>query len=345
MIRRLVVLILLYQAIPGFSQYEIKGRVNLAGDWQHQIFLSTINKLDDYYNANPEDIVQVVPISEDGSFIFSGDNLPDSDRFYRLYLIKEEGSEFDACLFVGGDDHNFIHLILNNESSLEIHVDSSEYSPFSNYKVVGDKRNQSLERLTKLIYPSFYFYQIKFPSELQFSQQKHNRDMLEFADTCQFPLVGLSALVNTDMDRYFTLYGDRYKAFEEKLMEYFPNHLYTEDYKRRLVYYSGKGFNEHVGKLWILIGILSCIVIGLVAYIISLKRKIGADPKSDIDLNSLTKQEKRILELILQDKSNKEIAAELFVELSTVKTHINKLYSKIKVSSRKQAKIVAESLL
>jgi DNA-binding CsgD family transcriptional regulator len=50
----------------------------------------------------------------------------------------------------------------------------------------------------------------------------------------------------------------------------------------------------------------------------------------------LTKKEKEILDLILADKSNKEIAATLFIELSTVKTHINKIYSKLEVKSRKE---------
>jgi len=40
--------------------------------------------------------------------------------------------------------------------------------------------------------------------------------------------------------------------------------------------------------------------------------------------------------LILQGKSNKEIANELFISLSTVKTHITNIYNKLKVSSRQE---------
>ncbi|MGB7394497.1 MAG: LuxR C-terminal-related transcriptional regulator, partial [Pricia sp.] len=35
-------------------------------------------------------------------------------------------------------------------------------------------------------------------------------------------------------------------------------------------------------------------------------------------------------------KSNKEIAGELFISISTVKTHITNIYGKLKVSSRKE---------
>jgi ATP/maltotriose-dependent transcriptional regulator MalT len=53
---------------------------------------------------------------------------------------------------------------------------------------------------------------------------------------------------------------------------------------------------------------------------------------------TLSKQEKKVLELILEDKSNKEIANEMFVSLSTVKSHINNLYKKLNVSSREEVK-------
>ena len=51
---------------------------------------------------------------------------------------------------------------------------------------------------------------------------------------------------------------------------------------------------------------------------------------------SLTKQEARIAKLILADKTNKEIASELYISLSTVKTHIRNLYAKYEVSNRQQ---------
>ena len=49
---------------------------------------------------------------------------------------------------------------------------------------------------------------------------------------------------------------------------------------------------------------------------------------------NLTSQEETVAELILNDKSNKEIATELFISLNTVKTHIRNLYAKLEVSNR-----------
>ena len=55
-------------------------------------------------------------------------------------------------------------------------------------------------------------------------------------------------------------------------------------------------------------------------------------------LNLLTTRQREIFELIVSGKSNKEIIDELFIELSTLKTHINKIYKALGISSRKEAK-------
>lgn len=51
-------------------------------------------------------------------------------------------------------------------------------------------------------------------------------------------------------------------------------------------------------------------------------------------LDPLTEREQEVLQLILAGKSNKEIAAALFVTESTVKTHVRNIYSKYDISSR-----------
>lgn len=53
----------------------------------------------------------------------------------------------------------------------------------------------------------------------------------------------------------------------------------------------------------------------------------------------LTAKEMEILALIASGKANKEIAGLLFIELSTVKTHINNIYSKLAITNRKDARV------
>ena len=61
------------------------------------------------------------------------------------------------------------------------------------------------------------------------------------------------------------------------------------------------------------------------------------DPVNTDALANLTSKELHILQLIADGKSNKEIAAANFVEISTIKTHINNIYTKLGISSRKEA--------
>lgn len=325
----------------AYAAYSIKGKVNLKGEWQHQIFLSTIDKLDDYYNSSADLIINVATVKEDGSFVLTGDNLPERNQFYRLYVIKEQQSEFNACLYMVGEEHNFIHLILNNQSSLEITADFKQFAPFGDYTIKGDEQNLLMKNLARIIYPSYMFYEIKFPSELQFSQDKLNRDLIHFADTCSNSLVALAAINSTDYDSYFKTSKQQYHTILGKLEEEIPSHPYTKNYARKLKYYSGDDESTKAFWLW---PILALLLFGASLYLLYQNRSLKAkllklnSKNKQVDLSILTPQEEKICDLIISGKSNQEIANELFVELSTVKSHINKLYAKLKVKNRKELK-------
>ncbi len=58
---------------------------------------------------------------------------------------------------------------------------------------------------------------------------------------------------------------------------------------------------------------------------------------SQSDIEDLTKREKQILDRLVCGRSNLQIANELFIAESTVKTHVYKLYKKLNVSCRREA--------
>lgn len=322
--------------VSGISaQYTISGKVNMQGEWQHVIYLATIDKLDDYYSAKAEHIINMANIEEDGSFKMQGDNLPNQAQFYKLYLVREEHSEFNVCLFVGGDNHNFVHIILDNNTDLEILADPKTFAPFGDYTVKGNTDNALMKSLSRLIYPSYQFYEIRFPSELQFSENKLNRDLFNFADTCTSTLVSLAAINNTDFDDYFQTHVDQYKSFGEELKSTIPDHPYTNNYFRKLSYYGPQGYGSN--PLW---KYVSLLLSSLLLYLLWKYKKLSDVQKTKLKPKeiALTEREKNILKLIKEGKSNKEIASDLFIGVSTVKTHINKLYAKMEVSNRQEAK-------
>ena len=60
-------------------------------------------------------------------------------------------------------------------------------------------------------------------------------------------------------------------------------------------------------------------------------------PVPAADAYNLTNQEKKVLQLLVGGKSYKLIAADLFISVDTVKTHVRNIYSKLQVHSGTEA--------
>jgi LuxR family maltose regulon positive regulatory protein len=75
-----------------------------------------------------------------------------------------------------------------------------------------------------------------------------------------------------------------------------------------------------------------------IAKLLAVLAQQAAAPGADHRLyERLSERELEVLALISAGKSNKEIARELFLSMSTIKTHINRLYRKLGTRSRTQA--------
>jgi DNA-binding NarL/FixJ family response regulator len=58
-------------------------------------------------------------------------------------------------------------------------------------------------------------------------------------------------------------------------------------------------------------------------------------------LETLTDRQRQVYDLIISGKSNKEITGALFIEPSTLKTHINQIYKKLDIKNRKALKSIS----
>lgn len=67
-------------------------------------------------------------------------------------------------------------------------------------------------------------------------------------------------------------------------------------------------------------------------------------PQEQVEALGLTERERDVLRLIVQGRTNREIAAELYVSETTVKTHINHIFAKLGARDRAHAVVLAHRL-
>jgi two-component system response regulator DevR len=72
--------------------------------------------------------------------------------------------------------------------------------------------------------------------------------------------------------------------------------------------------------------------------------RIANPPKANPELRALSPQEARILDLIAEGQTNRQIAEAMFLSEKTVKNYITGLLAKLKMNSRTEAAIYATKL-
>lgn len=72
-----------------------------------------------------------------------------------------------------------------------------------------------------------------------------------------------------------------------------------------------------------------------------LLKRVSQNNQPPHQIHQLTNREKDVLRELAKGKSNKEIAASLYITEKTVKTHISNIFSKLEVSDRTQAALYA----
>jgi len=315
--------------------------------WQPVIFLASLDSPNDLFVASPDFILSKTIIDSDGTFSFENIVLPNDPRFYRIYMVK---NEFSTVEFNTSENRNFLHLILDNNSDLLIDL-SLQDNRLQLIGLEGSVLNNSILQFdTQYNKQKEQFTSDLSKAQADFLNQQHDIYIKSFIDSSLNSMAGLYALYHieekeTDFLRNSNFYFD----FQKQIHNDFPEALYTQKYDELLE--SLVGFRDLVCEIpgvapkWkdYLIIVESVLIIFLLGWgyilVSKLKRKrklIDIESPSKIYSN-LTEKEKEILKLMSEGKSNKEIGSQLFVELSTVKTHINSIYKQIKVKDRRGA--------
>ena len=162
--------------------------------------------------------------------------------------------------------------------------------------------------------------------------------ILSKEDSC-FDLILLDVMM-PNMDGWDTLKAIR----KNKKTEFLPVIMLTavnEDQK--IVSGLKIGADDYIVKPFILPNLLARIEAVLRR---SNWQKAGAEKvektlNKDVNIEVLTPKEKEVLALVAKGASNQEIADKLCVRDVTVKTHLNSVFKKLKVTNRTQAVLLA----
>ena len=160
-----------------------------------------------------------------------------------------------------------------------------------------------------------------------------------FEEDKHFDLVLLDVMM-PNMDGWDTLKAIR----KNKKTEYIPVIMITAVNEEQKVVSGLKiGADDYIVKPFILPNLLARVE----AVLRRSNWQKEAQPKSektlnkDVNIDALTPKEKEVLSLVAKGASNQEIADKMCVRDLTVKTHLNSIFKKLKVTNRTQAVLLA----
>ena len=160
-----------------------------------------------------------------------------------------------------------------------------------------------------------------------------------FESDAHFDLVLLDVMM-PNMDGWDTLKAIRKK----KETEHLPVIMITAVNEDQKVVSGLKiGADDYIVKPFILPNLLARIE-AVLRRVNWQKEKLAKTEKNlnkDVNIEVLTPKEKEVLALVAKGASNQEIADKLCVRDVTVKTHLNSIFKKLKVTNRTQAVLLA----
>jgi len=299
------------------SNAIISGFLSIDDTWEPIIFLSHIPTFDDMYVMSNEMIIAKTVIDSLGFFQFKIDFLPTEDNLYRLHIVKK--GDTPATLIIGGKDENHFFIIANRSSQINI-SNKLTSPPFRELSFNNSKENYSLNKVNQMIFIADSIAAESSASKRLFIKNQLNRELQLVADTSNIFLVSLFAIYKSNFNSNDTSNMDFYKSYFKKWRNLDNEYLISLKHQLPI-----KNKTHSLSIYIILVLILSFVSYSFI--------RIGL--RKTTNIKNLSIQERKIFELLQEGASNQEISNHFNIGLSTVKTHVSNIYSKLKVKSRK----------
>ncbi len=314
---------------------SIKGQIEIGGSWENLIYLSGINSFNDLNTASYDFLIARTEIDSNGYFEFENLNLHDDERLYRLHICKT--GDPVSTIIIGGNEENFIHFIMKDGDSIEVNV-NPESAAFYNSTVFGNQANKYLSLLFRRQKELNSPPSLPSVQSRQLLREKVLNDYYNIADTSSYTIIQLLSiyLINTTFSSSGHLnLMEKIQAGTQPSDTSSPYYKAFLDELSYLKYQSKQ--QSRTKTIWVIIIVILLVIISILIPKLIRSKTTGnkLDNKFSELINQLSLQEKRVLDLLKEGKTNKEISNELHIEVSTVKSHLNKIYSRLGISGRK----------
>lgn len=303
------------------AQSIIEGHLIIDTEiWSPTAYLSIIPDFTQMNTMAVEMIIDQTKIDSSGYFSFNTKFLPQDDHLYRIHISKLQDPS--ASLSIGGKDENHIFFIANRQSSIVIR-DTSSIDFIKNSAIYGFSANKGFQEINQI---ASYVDSIDFigsPMRTELVSNAINEKLRIYADTCSIPLVALYALYKSQFEKNYPLNQQYYNKFNKKWKN--EKSAYFVEFRKKIP-------NKRKGS------ILIYLSLGTALFTLGYLTRSGLFKHKEKNKNvvkDLTNQERKILLMVREGKSNKEISEELSIGLSTVKSHVYNIYSKLDIKTRK----------
>ncbi|WP_435579571.1 response regulator transcription factor [Gilvibacter sp.] len=333
-----LLLSLLLLPATSFGQYVFEGQVD-PGDWNGQAYLSEIEdyrKLNGVFN---EQLIQRVSLDSLGIFRFKGNKLSDKNKLYRIHVDRCASYEQDLNHFTGNCEHSKAMIIIaNNRDTITLpqRFDNEIFCE----AISTNEATLALLKVDSIMEAMKYeFVGLRSQTAIDNLLDDWTARLHEFGKD-QDPLVGL--YIYAGLTDRSTIFYDHYV----KRLQQTP--FYAELATRlEAAYGESEIAKQYIREHQVESNLITqesstdrsteYLIAGLVLFLIGCGFYYLKIRHASIKI-TLTPQEEKVFQLIQENKTNKEIASELFISHSTVKSHVNNIYRKLGVTSRDEIK-------
>lgn len=304
-------------AQPIQEKSILKGKIKIDSTWSSKIYLSYIPTFEDIYSMSADMIIANADINSEGYFEFNLDYLPEEDKLYRLHIVKK--TDHKSSLIIGGKHENFLLLIAHKNSVIELEANTL-IPPFKKVRFIKNHTNIAFQNIKDIIYEKDSLTSLSNAYKRKFLNDNLKRDLLKIADTSSNALVSLYAIYKSDFEVDFAKNKAFYDSFSQKWKGI--KNPYFENFNAKVVEKQSDNFYFEF-----LIGVF-CLLLGFFfGKYISVRKNT---------IQKLSVQERKIYKALRKGASNKDISEEFSISISTAKSHVSSILSKMNVKSRKE---------